>query len=396
MYMPIQNGFHSVLEKSARYQPALVLNNAGPGDVEAALVKNDLHAGDLLVLLSPAAEPCLEPMARRAHAETLRHFGRTVQLFTPLYLANHCTNRCVYCGFSARRDIRRSMLSLGEVEVEAKIIAATGLRKILALTGDAPAKTGASYLAACLRVLARHFSSVGIEVPAMTVEEYALQVDAGADSMTLFQETYNPVRYAELHPAGPKRDYLFRLDAPERAVMGGMRAVNLGPLLGLDDWRLDVFRTALHARYILRKYPDIEMSVSLPRMRPHVEGGEAAFVPHDVDDKKFVQALVALRCFLPQIGITLSTREPAWLRDKLLPLGVTRVSAGVSTRVGGHTEALQDEDEKPQFDISDNRSVDEMARDLRKMGYQPVFADWLLPGAGRADLSAGLESALQC
>jgi 2-iminoacetate synthase len=335
-------------------------------------------------------------MAQRAREETLRHFGRSIQLFTPLYLANYCTNRCVYCGFSARRKIRRSMLVPEEVEAEAKIIAATGLRKILALTGDAPGKTGAAYLASCLRVLARHFSSVGIEVPSMTVEEYAMQVEAGADSMTMFQETYNRERYAELHPAGPKRDCLFRLDAPERAVLGGMRAVNLGPLLGLGDWRADVFLAGLHAAFLLKKYPQTEISMSLPRMRPHVEGGESAFIPQSVNERDLVQALTALRCYLPQMGITLSTREPAWLRDKLLPLGVTRVSAGVSTSVGGHSAGTADEEAKPQFDISDSRSVDEMARDLAKMGYQPVFADWLLPGAGRAELSPGLESALRC
>lgn len=392
MYLPIKDGFNSVMEKSARNDPRLTLSTATARDVEASLAKDYLHAEDFLTLLSPAAAPYLEIMARRAHDETVRHFGRAIQLFTPLYLANYCTNRCVYCGFSARRGIKRSLLTLEEVESEAANIASTGLRKILALTGDAPKKTGPDYLAACLRVLARHFSSVGIEVPSMTVEEYALQVEAGADSMTMFQETYNPDRYPLLHPAGPKSDYLFRLDAPERAVLGGMRAVNLGALLGLDDWRVDMFHTGLHAEFLLKKYPEIEMSVSLPRMRPHVEGGENAFTPQEVNDKSFVQALVALRCFLPQIGITMSTREPARLRDKLLPLGVTRVSAGVSTAVGGHEH--ESEDDKPQFEISDPRSVDEMCRDLINMGYQPVFADWLLPGRGDADLSRGQENAL--
>lgn len=395
VYTPLKDGFCSMLEKSASQNQHFMLDTVRAQDVEAALAKSYLHAEDFMVLLSPAAVPYLELMAQRAHNETVRHFGRTIQLFTPLYLANYCTNRCVYCGFSARRDIKRSMLTLEEVEAEAQNIATTGLRKILALTGDAPARTGAAYLASCLRVLARHFSSIGIEVPSMTVEEYALQVEAGADSMTMFQETYNPARYAELHPAGPKRDYLFRLDAPERAILGGMRAVNLGPLLGLDDWRVDMLKVALHAEFLLKKYPEVEMSISLPRMRPHIEGGEAAFQPYDVDDVSFVQALIALRCFLPQIGLTMSTREPAWLRDKLLPLGVTRVSAGVLTTVGGHTEEAQCDEDKPQFDISDNRSVEEMSRDIRRLGYQPVFSDWLLPGEGAMALSPGLENSLR-
>lgn len=402
MYAPLQDGFYSIITDTARRDPRYYISNATAQDVEAALAKNYLHAADFMALLSPAAEPYLEIMAQRAHSETLRHFGKTVQLFTPLYLANYCTNRCVYCGFSARRDIKRSMLSLEEVGAEARNISATGLRKILVLTGDAPNKTGARYLAACIEVLAKHFSSVGIEVPSMTVPEYAMQVAAGADSMTMFQETYNPERYAELHPAGPKRDYLFRLDAPERAILGGMRAVNLGALLGLDDWRVDLFLTGLHAEFLLKKYPEIEMSVSLPRMCSHEEGGEAAFTPNIVDDKNFVQALLALRCFLPQIGITMSTREPAWLRDKLIPLGVTRVSAGVKTSVGGHSsetgtggEAGHKAD-KPQFDISDGRTVETMSDDLRKMGYQPVFSDWLLTGTDQAELRLGQESSLQC
>lgn len=417
MYAPLKDGFAAVMEKTARRGARGLLNSASAREVEAALARDYLRPEDFLALLSPAAAPYLEITARRAQDETLRHFGRAVQLFTPLYLANYCTNRCVYCGFSARRAIRRSLLTPEEVEAEAAHIAATGLRKILALTGDAPAKTGPAYLASCIAVLARHFSSVSIEVPSMTVPEYAMQVEAGADGMTMFQETYNRERYPLLHPAGPKSDYFFRLDAPERAALGGMRALNLGPLLGLDDWRSDVFYTGLHAEYLLKKYPEVELSVSLPRMRPHVEGGEAAFAPEEVDDRAFVQALTALRCYLPQIGITMSTREPAALRDRLLPLGVTRVSAGVSTAVGGHlraepkesnpeesrpgdrpdgAEADRAEADEPQFDISDNRSVEEMCRDLRRLGYQPVFADWLLPGRGDAALAPGLESALRC
>jgi 2-iminoacetate synthase len=220
--------------------------------------------------------------------------------------------------------------------------------------------------------------------------------------MTMFQETYNKERYKELHPGGPKADFHFRLDAPERALLGGMRSVNLGPLLGIADWREDVMAVAAHARYLMRKYPQAEVSISLPRMRPHTEGGEVPFRPDSVDDFHFVQILTALRCCLPQCGITLSTREPAWLRDRLIPLGVTRVSAGVNTAVGGHagqeartrTGGAGEDEDKPQFDISDGRSVDEMAEALRRLGFQPVFADWLLPGQGDAALHPGIATAL--
>ncbi len=358
-------------------------------DVRAVLAAEgaSLSPRDFAALLSPAAVNFLEPLAQRARAETLRYFGRAVQLFTPLYLANFCTNRCVYCGFSTRRDIERRKLSLAEVLEEGKAIAATGLRKILLLTGDAPRITGVDYLADCARTISGLFSSVGVEVPAFTVPEYAKLAQAGVDSMTMFQETYDPVLYAKLHPGGPKRDFAKRLDSPQRALEGGMRAVNLGALLGLADWREDIFHTGMHAHFLARLYPEAEISISLPRMTTHAEGGEAPFTPLPVTDADLVQALVALRCFLPQAGITLSTRESAALRDNLVPLGVTRVSAGVCTAVGGHVE--QDGGNTPQFDISDPRNVPEMCAALERLGYQPVFTDWLLPGDGQGELGGG-------
>jgi 2-iminoacetate synthase len=393
-YTALQDGFFPQLAAGAALAD-------GPGrptadDARRALAAERLGAKDFLALLSPAAEPFLEEMALRAREETLRHFGRSVQLFTPLYLANFCTNRCVYCGFNARRAIRRRMLSLEQLEEEALAIAATGLRRILVLTGDAPGKTGAAYLASCVAALTRHFSSVGIETPSMTVREYAGVAEAGADSMTMFQETYNEILYAALHPAGPKRDFAFRLDAPQRAILGGMRCVNLGALLGLDHWRRDVFLTGLHAAFLQSRYPEQEIGLSLPRLRPCGEAPdgreEREFSPKPVGDRHFVQILTALRCFLPQAGITLSTREPANLRDRLIPLGVTRVSAGVSTAVGGHAAEENPARENPQFDISDSRSVDEMAAAISSLGYQPVFSDWLL--AAGPSLSAGVRAAL--
>ena len=397
-YVPMDDGFYPELARGAALWDAVRPESASERDVRKSLAADRITERDFLVLLSPAAQAYLEPMALRARDETIRHFGKTVQLFTPLYLANFCTNRCVYCGFNTNRDIERQMLTLEQVEDEAKAIASTGLRKILALTGDAPARTGARYLADCVAVLAKYFPSVGIEVPSMTVEEYALVVAAGADSMTMFQETYNESLYAKLHPAGPKRVFAFRLDAPQRAVMGGMRGVNLGALLGLDDWRRDMFFTGLHAAFLQERYPEQEVSVSLPRMRPCGEKPasreEREFSPIPVEDKEFVQALLAFRCFMPQAGITMSTREPAWLRDKLIPLGVTKVSAGVCTAVGGHVADSDTRDGEPQFDISDPRSVEDMADALERMGYQPVYTDWLLSGRGESLLSEGVMQAL--
>ena len=397
-YIPMREGFYPELARGAAIFESAAFENASDADVRKSLAAERITERDFFVLLSPAAERYLEPMARRAQDETLRHFGKTIQLFTPLYLANYCTNRCVYCGFNTNRAIPRQMLTLEEVEAEAKAIASTGLRKILALTGDAPAKTGPRYLASCIAVLARYFPSVAIEVPSMTVEEYALVVAAGADSMTMFQETYNEVLYEKLHPAGPKRDFGFRLDAPQRAIMGGMRSVNLGALLGLDDWRRDMFFTGLHAAFLQERYPEQEVSVSLPRMRPCGEKPttreERDFEVMPVSDIHFVQSLLAFRCFMPQAGITLSTREPASLRDKLIPLGVTRVSAGVCTAVGGHAVTEDTEEREPQFDISDPRSVDEMVTTLEHLGFQPVFTDWLLSGSGDNLLTEGVIQAL--
>ncbi len=397
-YTPYPDGFYPRLrelrEKAEAWRRGG--NSFDPAHVSAIISADNsgfVTPREFAALLSPAAEGLLEAMARRGQAETLRNFGRTVQLFTPLYLANFCTNRCVYCGFSTRRDIMRRKLSLTEVRAEGEAIAATGLRKILLLTGDAPRITGADYLSDCISVISGLFPSVGIEVPAYAAGDYARFAQAGADSMTMFQETYDPRLYAELHPGGPKRDFAWRLDAPQRALEGGLRAVNLGALLGLANWREDIFYTGMHARWLSRRYPEAEISVSLPRMNSHAEGGELPFTPLPVSEAALVQAMLALRCFLPQIGITLSTRENAALRDNLIPLGVTRVSAGVCTAVGGHGQESGGED-TPQFDISDPRSVDEMCAAITKLGYQPVLADWLLPAGGQLELSPGLRRAL--
>lgn len=352
---------------------------AARGAVAAAERGEALTPRDFMALLSPAAAPLLEDMARAAQAITLRQFGRSVQLFTPLYLANYCTNRCVYCGFNTGNRIRRSMLSPEEIEREGRAIAATGLRHILLLTGDAPKKTGPEYIAEAARRLRAFFPGIGVEVYAMTVEEYRLLTAAGVDSLTMFQETYNEELYAGLHPAGPKRDFRFRLDAPQRGAEAGMRCIGIGALLGLDEWRRDAFFSGLHAAWLQERYPAVELSLSVPRMRPHAGVFDRVF---PVSDRDLVQYITALRLFLPAAGITVSSRERAFLRDRLIELGVTRVSAGVSTAVGGHAVATAtehsggDAPDVGQFDISDSRSVDEMAAAIRARGYQPVFKHW--------------------
>ena len=384
-YVPLKDGFYSFLKRQLNSCVWRKIYNSDEYDVIRAIDALRLSESDFSALLSPAAIPYLEKIAHRARNETINHFGYTIQLFTPLYLANYCTNKCVYCGFNAERKIDRNMLNIDQVEREAKSIAGTGLRNILALTGDAVGKTGISYLTSCVEVLSGYFSSVGIEVPSMTESEYAEAISAGTYSMTIFQETYNERLYEDLHPAGPKRNFVFRLDAPQRAVKAGMRAVNLGSLLGLDDWRRDIFFTGLHASFLQQCYPELEISISLPRLRPYEENSSGhwhKFYPQTVTDKDFVQALLAIRCFMPQVGITLSTREPAWLRDKLITIGVTKMSAGVSTSVGGYSDSDTENKKRKssQFEISDQRSVDEIVNVLKSMGYQAIYSDWQLPG----------------
>ncbi len=344
-------------------------------DVLRALAKRTLCADDFLCLLSPAAEPHLETMAQKAHHLTVCQFGRTMVLFTPLYLSNYCTNYCLYCGFNCANRIRRHQLTMEALEREAKAIADTGLKHILILTGEAPKIATVDYIADCCRLLSRYFPAIGIEVYALTRPEYGQLIDVGVDSLTLYQETYNESLYAYLHPKGPKRDYHFRLDAPQRACEAGMRGVNVGALLGLDDWRQDAFFTGLHACYLQDRFPETEIGISLPRMRPHVGGFQPACI---VEDRHIVQIMAALRLFMPRSGITISTRESARFRDRLVPLGVTRMSAGSCTAVGGRTDTG---DNTGQFEISDERSVPEMAAMLRRVGWQPVYKDWQCLGS---------------
>ncbi len=353
-----------------RAQRAAAAAKATEADVLAALAREQLRPQDFLTLLSPAAAPHLEAMARRAHDTALRCFGRAVNLFTPLYVSDYCTNQCRYCGFNAKNTQPRRHLSVDEAWREAKAIADMGLRHVLLLTGDARKLSSPEYIGDVAARLRPLFASIGIEVYAMSTDEYRYLVRRGVDSMTMFQETYQKDLYEWLHPVGPKHDYAFRLDAPARACAAGMRSVGVGALLGLDDFVQDAFCTGLHAWWLQSHYPHVDIALSVPRMCPH----EGAFeVKHPVDDRQFVQYVTALRCFLPRCGITVSSRESAFMRDHLIPLGVTRVSAGVSTAVGGRASAA---DNSGQFEISDHRSVQEMMDALSGMGYQPVCKDW--------------------
>ncbi|ADL50455.1 2-iminoacetate synthase ThiH [Clostridium cellulovorans] len=326
---------------------------------------------DYLTLLSAKASAHLEAMAQKANRLTTSNFGKTINIFTPLYLSNICTNHCVYCGFNTSNHIPRKKLSLEEVEIEGKAISEEGFGHVVILTGDARAVTPVSYIADCARVLKKYLHSIAVEVYSLTIEEYEELVAAGVDSFTMFQEVYNEDLYPKLHPKGPKSDYHFRLDAPERACKAKMHNVNIGALLGLDSWQKESFFTGLHGKYLQDNYPGTDIAISLPRIRPHAGN---PFMPKGVDDKSLVQAMTALRIFMPRCGITISTRETPSFRENIIGLGVTKMSAGSITEVGGH--AVKEEESVPQFEISDDRGLEEFSKVIINRGYQPILKDW--------------------
>lgn len=321
--------------------------------------------------MSPAAAVFLEPMARKAHDLTVQYFGRTIGLYIPLYLSNYCSNECVYCGFHSGNTIKRKKLSMAEIEIEAKAIAATGMQHILILTGEAPAVTPVEYFEEAVKLLKGYFSSVSIEIFPMDEEQYHRLKVAGVDGLTVYQEVYDEDRYRLVHKAGKKTDYRYRLEAPERGARAGLRMVGIGPLIGLGEPRSELFFCGLHARYLEKNYLDTEVSLSLPRMNP----AEGDYSPEFfADDKTYVQFMTALRCFLPRAGMNVSTRESAGFRDNLIRLGATRFSAGSCTGVGGYTEEATAG--TPQFEITDERKVVEVVQAIQTAGYQPVYKDW--------------------
>ncbi|AZR73196.1 thiamine biosynthesis protein ThiH [Anoxybacter fermentans] len=345
--------------------------NITPSDILRIINEYKINEYDFLALLSPEAENYLEDMAQKAHRLTVQNFGKTILLYTPMYLANYCVNRCSYCGFNIENKIKRKKLTFKEIEEEAKAISSTGLRHILILTGESRKETPVSYIIDAVKILRKYFDSISIEIYPLNEDEYRQVIEAGVDGLTIYQEVYDEEIYDKVHIAGPKKNYKFRLNAPERACRAQIRNINIGALLGLNDWRKEAFMTGLHAKYLQDKYSDVEVSISLPRIRPHIGVFEEIY---PVNDKNLVQIMLALRLFLPRVGITISTRENQNLRDNLIPLGVTKMSAGVSTEVGGHTSKTKSDG---QFEISDKRSVKEIKEAILKKGYQPVFKDWM-------------------
>jgi 2-iminoacetate synthase len=369
-------------------------SNCSGAEVRAVLGKPRLALADFAVLLSPAAGDCLEELCHRSQSLTRRRFGKVIRLFAPLYLSNECVNNCKYCGFSRDNPILRVTLAVEEVLREARALKEQGFRNILLVSGEHPKFVSNGYLADCVQALHGEFPSVSLEIAPMETEDYRPLVAAGADGLVVYQETYDRELYAEMHTSGPKRDFNWRLETPERACAAGFRRLGIGALYGVGEWRREALCLGAHAAYLLRHCWKAQLTVSLPRLRPCA--GEFQ-PPSPLSDRALVQLLCALRLFLPDAGLVLSTREPAPLRDGLIPLGITMISAGSHTEPGGYTGAGREKlhytkggrilegtagssewaaGATGQFEIADDRSSEQVAALLQRMGYEPVWKDW--------------------
>lgn len=365
-----------VLSQMEAYEPLSYTEK----DVQAALEHEVCSIEDFKALLSPAAEPFIEQMAHRASVETHKHFGNTVYMFTPLYIANYCDNYCVYCGFNCYNSIKRMKLTKEQIAHEMQIIAESGIEEILILTGESKSQSDITYIGEACKMARHYFRMVGLEIYPVNTEEYRYLHECGADYVTVFQETYDTETYEKLHLLGHKRIWPYRFNAQERALMGGMRGVAFSALLGLSDFRKDALASALHVYYLQRKYPYAEMSLSCPRLRPIVNNNQIN--PLDVGEKQLCQIICAYRIFLPYVGITVSSRESESFRNGIMKIAATKVSAGVSTGIGDHEDKYKGQQSESlkgdeQFEINDSRSFEEMYQDISKEGLQPVLNDYL-------------------
>ena len=342
-------------------------------DVKEALAAETCSVDNFKALLSPAALPFLEEIAQKAQKETRKHFGNSVAIFTPLYIANYCENYCVYCGFNCHNKIKRAQLNAEEIEKEMQAIAETGLEEVLILTGESPNKSSVEYIGEACKIAKKYFKLIGLEVYPMDSKDYAYLHECGADFVTVFQETYNSDKYKTLHLGGRKRIFPYRLNAQERAIMGGMRGVGFAALLGLDDFRKDALATGMHAYLLQKKYPHAEIAFSCPRLRPIINNDKIN--PKDVHEPQLLQIICAYRIFMPFASITISTRECEIFRDNIIQIAATKISAGVNVGIGGHSQEEEKGDE--QFEISDGRSVDEIYQMIEDNGMQPVMTDYI-------------------
>ncbi len=344
-------------------------------DVKNALNQTHLSIEHLKALLSSAAEDFIEELAFKSAKVKQKYFGNSISLFTPLYLSNYCNSKCVYCGFQKGNKIARAKLNEAEIHEEMQAIAKSGLEEILMLTGEGREFASVEYIANACKIAREYFKVVGVEIYPMNEDEYKILHEKGCDYVTVFQETYNALKYSKIHLAGEKRIFPYRFNAQERALKAGMRGVAFGALLGIDDFRKDALATALHAHFLQQAYPHAEISISVPRLRPIINN--AKIHPKDVSEKRLLQVLCAYRLFLPFAGIIISSRERIGFRDEVIKLGATKMSAGVSVGIGEHKGEKKGDE---QFEISDDRSVDEILAMLKRSNLQAVMSDSIYVG----------------
>ncbi len=368
--MNTNNNFFSAFTKVDPDKIKQQIQKVTEQKAEVCLQKNRFTLQDIPILLSPAMEKHLEEMARKSYLITRQRFGNVIQLYAPLYLSNECFSICKYCGFSYDNKIDRVTLTADEVIKEGAVLYEQGFRHVLLVSGDAPKVITQSHLRTIINKLKKFFHSISIEIHPMASEEYTELIDAGVDGLTIYQETYLPDVYKTMHIKGKKTDFKWRLETPERAGKAGIRRIGIGFLLGLSDWRLEGYYLSLHAQYLMKHFWQSQISISLPRLCQTKKNFHA---PHPVKDLHLVQLLCALRMVFPDAILTLSTREKASLRNRLIPLGFTMVSAGSKTEPGGYTRTHQS---GSQFEIEDTRSSVEVADEIRHLGLEPVWKDW--------------------
>ena len=368
-----------------------LVNNYSPdsftkNSVITALKKDCLSILDFQALLSCVAEDCLEEMALRAKKETKKYYGNSISLYTPLYISNFCENHCIYCGFNSNNIINRGKLSFDEIDDEMASISKSGLSEILLLTGEDRTHSNIEYIGEAIKIAKKYFTTIGIEIYPLEIEEYRYVKNCGADFVSVYQETYNQDLYDKLHIKGPKRDFDYRFNSQERACLAGMYGVSFGVLLGLSDFRRDAFATGCHAYFIQRKYPNVEIAFSVPRLRSFINSLDKnkynSIYNNAVSEKNLLQVMLAYRIFMPFATISISTREREGFRDNIIGLAANKISAEVKTSVGGHVAKKGDE----QFEICDKRNVKNIHKKIIEKGLQPVYSNHLnlsVPTASR-------------
>ncbi|MDR2666227.1 MAG: 2-iminoacetate synthase ThiH [Endomicrobium sp.] len=364
--------FYDVKQKYDKFNFEKYTENISDKMIKNSIQKEILDDMDFLNLLSPKASNHIEEMAQKAHEISVKHFGKCILLYAPLYVSNFCINNCVYCGFSTKNKIKREVLSFNEIEENCKIISSYGLRHILLVTGESNIKTPISYLKKCVEILKNYFEGIDIEIYPLDESGYRSLTASGVDGLTIYQETYNEDLYKLLHTKGEKSNYRYRLETCERAGRADYRNLNVGVLLGLNDFISDLFLTGIHAKYLQTKFQSAEIGISFPRLRP----ATGAYQPKTlISDKNLIQAICAIRLFINRINITMSTRESRELRNNVIPLGITRMSAASSTEVGGYTKRGQSSE--GQFEVNDTNTVNKVKEMIYEKGYQPIMKDWI-------------------